>query len=271
MGNINHIKYRIKARKAFNKKTLWKIRLMLAKEEILIWILLSIALIFPVIPFSKLGIDMPFLHSCRVIMDNVCFGYIAGMIFYLFSDFRPKSYNIFKAKQQLASMYSAIHLNYVLAADALGIIDSEGNLVKTSENVVRETIILKEIDKSHVAINEGVMSTVKAMLNLVDKEVRDLLLLHNGDLDEKEINDINRFRNLFDLLKISNLYDYVSSHDIVVANNDLDLFLSNFILNYSTSKRLREQYSLYKFNAAQFDQVAINNNVTLNEGREDYR
>lgn len=31
------------------------------------------------------------------------------------------------------------------------------------------------------------VSTVKAMLNLVDKEVGDLLLLHNGDLEEKEI------------------------------------------------------------------------------------
>lgn len=255
MENINHIKERIKERKAFNKKMLWKIRKMLAKEEKFIWFLLLIALIFPVIPFSKFGIDVPFLHSCRVIMDNVCFGYIAGMIFYLFSDFRPKSYNIFKAKQQLASMYSSIHLNYVFAAEVLGIIDSKGNLVKNSDNVARQSLIIKEIDKLHIAINESVISTVKAMLILTDKEVGDLLLLHNGDLEEEEINNINMFRNLFDLLKISNLYDYVSSHDIVVANNDLDLFLSSFILNYSTSKRLREQYSLYKFNAAQFDEM----------------
>ena len=255
MDNIKHVKDRIKARKAFNKKMLWKIRLMLAKEEKFIWILLLIALIFPVVPFSKLEIDVPFLNSFRVIMDNVCFGYIAGMIFYLFSDFRPKSYIIYKAKQQLASMYSAIHLNYVLAADALGIIDSEGNLVKNSENVARQSLFLKEIDKSHLAINEVVISNVKAMLKLVDKEVGELLLLHNGNLEEKEINDINRFRNLFDLLRISNIYDYVSSHDIVVDNNDMDYFLSSFILNYSISKRLRDQYSLYKFNAAQFNQV----------------
>lgn len=253
MESINHIKKRIKARKAFNKKMLWKIRLLLAKEEKFVWFLLLIALIFPVIPFSKLGIGIPFLHSVRVIMDNVCYGYIAGMIFYLFSDFRPRSYNIFKAKQQLASMYSSIHVNYVLAADALGIIDSEGTLVEYSENVARQSLFLKEIDNSHISINEGVISTVKAMLNLVDKEVGDLLLLHNRDLEEKEIIEINRFRNLFDKLKLSNIYDYVSNHEIVVAKNDLDFFLSSFTLNYSASKRLKDQYSLFKFNATKVD------------------
>jgi len=253
METVNHIKVRIKARKAFNKKMLWKIRLRIAKEEKLIWIFLLVALIFPVIPFSKLGIGVPFLHPCRVILDNVSYGYIAGMIFYLFSDFRPKSFRIYKAKQQLASMYSSIHLNYVLAANALGVLDNEGKLVNSSGTVARQCLLLKETDDSHLAINEGVISTVKAMLNLVDKEIVDLLLLHNGDLEENELKDINRFRNLFDTLKISNLYDFISSHDIVVANNDLDYFLSSLILNYTISKRLKEQYSVYRFDASKFD------------------
>ena len=250
---MDFFKARIKSRKAFNKKMLWQIRLEMAKEEKFIWFLLLIALIFPVAPFSKLGIGVPFLHPCRLILDNVSYGYIAGMIFYLFSDFRPRSYKIFKAKQQLASMYSSIHANYDLAANALGVIDDEGNLVNDSETVAKQSLFLKETDNSHIAINEGVVSTVKAMLNLVDKEVGDLLLLHNGDLEEKEIMEINRFRNLFDLLKISNLYNFVTSHDIVVANSDLDYFLSSFILNYKVSKRLKEQYSVYRFCTSKFD------------------
>lgn len=252
MDYMNHIKDRIKARKAFNKNMLRKIRMMMAKEEIFIWILLLVALVFPVVPFSKLGIGTPFLHACRMIMDNVSYGYIAGMIFYLFSDFRPKSYKIFKAKQQLASMYSSIYVDYVSAAEALGIIDNEGKLVDDSQTVAKQALYLKKIDDSHIAIKEGVISKVKAMLNLVDKEVGGLLLLHNGDLDEDEIKDINKFRNLFDILRISNIYDYVSSNDIVVANNDLDYFLSSLILNYSVSKRLKEQFSVYKFNVAKF-------------------
>ena len=212
------------------------------------------ALVFPVVPFSKLGISSPFLHACRVIMDNVSYGYIAGMIFYLFSDFRPKSYKIYKAKQQLASMYSSVHVDYVFAVEALGIIDNDGKLVDDIQKVARQSLYLKKIDDSHIAIKEGKISTVKAMLNLVDKEIGDLLLLHNGDLEEKEIMDINKFRSLFDILGISNLYDFVSSHDIVVANNDLDYFLSSLILNYSVSKRLKEQYSVYRFDAAKFDE-----------------
>ena len=253
MDLMNHITARIKARKAFNKKALWKIRLMMAEEEKLIWILLLVALIFPVVPFSKLGISNHFLHACRVVLDNVSYGYIAGMIFYLFSDFRPRSFKIYKAKQQLASLYSSIHVNYVLAADALGVIDNEGNLVDGKEATARKLLFIKEIDDSHVAINERVISTVKAMLNLVDKEVGDVLLLHNGYLDEREIREINRFRDLFCVLRISNIYDFVSSHDIIVANNDLDFFLSSFLLNYSVSKRLKGQYSVYRFDAAKYD------------------
>lgn len=256
METVNHIKARIKARKAFNKKMLWKIRLRMAKEEKLIWFLLLIALIFPVVPFSKLGTGVSFLHPCRVILDNVSYGYIAGMIFYLFSDFRPKSYSIFKAKQHLASMYRSIHVNYVIAVESLGMIDNEGNLVDKSENVARQSLFQEKKDENHIAIKEDKISKVKAMLNLVDKEIGDLLLLHNGDLEENEITDINRFKNLFDTLRISNLYDFISNHDIVVDNNDLDFFLSSLILNYTISKRLNEQYSVYRFNAAKFDEEA---------------
>lgn len=63
MECVNHIKARIKARKAFNKKILRDIRLMMVKEEKFIWILLLVALIFPVLPFSKLGIgDHFYMH-----------------------------------------------------------------------------------------------------------------------------------------------------------------------------------------------------------------
>lgn len=253
METVKQIKARIKARKAFNKKMLWKIRLMLIKEEKFIWFLLLFALIFPAVPFANLGISIPLLHPFRVILDNVCYGYIAGMIFYLFSDFRPRSYRIYKAKQHLASMYSSIHLNYVFAVESLGMIDNEGNLVDDSETVAYKSLYNDEIDDNHIAIKEKIISKVKAMLNLVDKEIEDLLLLHNGDLEEDEIIDINRFRNLFDKLKTSNLYDYVSSHDIVVANNDLEYFLSSLGLNYNISKRLKERYSVYNFSAEKFD------------------
>ena len=253
METVKQIKARIKARKAFNKKMLWKIRLMLIKEEKFIWFLLLFALIFPAVPFANLGISIPLLHPFRVILDNVCYGYIAGMIFYLFSDFRPKSYGIFKAKQRLALMYRSIHLYYVMAVESLGMIDNEGHLVDNSDNVAYKSLFKAEIDDNHIAIKEDIISKVKAMLNLVDKEIDDFLLLHNGNLEENEIIDINKFRIMFDKLKTSNLYVYVSSHDIVVANNDLEYFLSSLGLNYNVSKRLKERYSVYKFDAEKFD------------------
>jgi len=66
----------------------------------------------------------------------------------------------------------------------------------------------------------------------------------------------NFHQSLDEILKISNLYDFVISHDIVVANNDLDYFLSSLILNYTISKRIKEQYSVYRFDAAKFDEEA---------------
>lgn len=253
METIKQIKARIKARKSFNKKMLWNIRLMLIKEEKFIWFFLLFALIFPAIPFANMGISIPLLHPFRVILDNVCYGYIAGMIFYLFSDFRPRSYRIYKAKQHLASLYRSIHVDYVCAAETLGMIDDEEHIVGNYETIVSRALFKEKIDDNYIAIKEEIISKVKAMLNLVDKEIEDLLLLHNGDLEEDEIKDINGFLNLFDKLKTSNLYDYVSSNDIVVANNDLVYFLSSLGLNYEISKRLKERYSVYNFNAEKYD------------------
>lgn len=161
---------------------------------------------------------------------------------------------VFYRRLTLASLYSSIHGNYVFAVSALGFLDNEGNLVASNETVAKQTLILRETDESHVAINEGVISKVKAMLNLVDKEIGDLLLLHNGDLEGNEVKDINRFRNIFDILKISNLYEFVSTNDIVVDSNDLDYFLSSLILNYSISGRLKKQYAVCRFDAMKFDE-----------------
>lgn len=57
------------------------------KDEYIIWVLLLIAMFFPVFPFARLGVGCSVLHPFRVVLDNVCYGYTAGMIFYFFFRF----------------------------------------------------------------------------------------------------------------------------------------------------------------------------------------
>lgn len=87
------------------------------------------ALFFPVFPFAILGFGCSSLHPFRVVLDNVCYGYIAGMIFYLFSDFRPRSLKLFKSKQKLAETYCSLNTEFTAIGDTLSIIDNNGNIV----------------------------------------------------------------------------------------------------------------------------------------------
>ena len=82
MDLLNKLNKRITARKQFNKRILCNIRLQMIKDEHAIWILLFCALVVPLIPFAGLGISCSYLQF-GVVLDNVCYGYIAGMIFYL--------------------------------------------------------------------------------------------------------------------------------------------------------------------------------------------
>ena len=84
------------------------------KDEYAIWILLFCALFFPVFPFSRMGIGWSFLHPFRVVLDNVCYGYIAGMVFYLFSVFLPRSLKIQKSKQKLAETYRSLYMQFLV-------------------------------------------------------------------------------------------------------------------------------------------------------------
>ena len=60
---------RIKARKKYNRGTLCKIRWQMIKDEYIIWVLLLIAMFFPVFPFERLGIGCSFLHPFRVVRN----------------------------------------------------------------------------------------------------------------------------------------------------------------------------------------------------------
>lgn len=239
---------RIKDRKKFNRRTLLSIRCQMIKEEYVTWMLLLFALFFPVFPFARLGFGCSFLHPIRVVLDNVCYGYIAGMIFYLFSDFRPRSLKIFKSKQKVAKTYRLLHTEFAIIGNILSVIDNNGKIVDEYQKTALRVLVKNQKDEKQVAVNETVLSKIKAHFVLIQNEIDSLLLMYQDVITEEELKNLNWHNHVYDKLHYSSLSEYISSNDVFVTCADLDYFIDDFCNNYRIVGRLKEQYSTYLFN-----------------------
>lgn len=219
------------------------------KNESAIWILLVFALIFPLIPFNQFGIDSAIFQNLVVVFNNVCYGYIAGFIFYIFSDFRQRSYRILKSKQKLAESYRLIHVFFLTIADSLNIIDAEGNIVDNSMQLA-ESALVKNRNSSHLFIlDETIFGKIKACFLMMQDEIDSLLTLYHNILTEEELKDLNTIKAVFGKLHLSSLSAYVASTNISIPDKDFKYFIEEFAINYRKTKRLEVQYSSYMFNA----------------------
>ena len=224
------------------------------KDEYIIWVLLLIAMFFPVFPFERLGIGCSFLHPFRVVLDNVCYGYIAGMIFYLFSDFRPRSLKIFKSKQKLAETYRSLQTEFVTIGDLLSVIDSNGKIVDEYKESAHNVLVKSYFDDNRVILNENVLSKVKACFFLTKNEIDALLLMYQDVMTEEELKNLNWHNHVYDKLHYSSLSEYISSEEDCVTCADLDYFIDDFCNNYRIVDRLKAQYSTYLFDSRKFEE-----------------
>ena len=258
---MNHtfeaIKIRITASKKFNRRTLCEIRWQMIKDEYIIWVLLLIAMFFPVFPFERLGVGCSVLHPFRVVLDNVCYGYIAGMIFYLFSDFRPRSLKIFNSKQKLAVTYRSLNTEFEFIGGILSVIDNNGKIVDEYQKAASSVLIKSCPDDKTVIVNEKVLSKIKACFVLVQNEIDALLLMYQDVMTEEELKNLNRHNHVYDKLHCSSLSEYISANVVCVTNADLEYFIDDFCQNYRIVDRLKAQYSTYLFDSRKFDEEAI--------------
>ena len=246
---VEAIKNRITARKKFNRRTLRNIRWQMIKDEYIIWALLLIAMLFPVFPFARLGIGCSLMHPFRVVLDNVCYGYIAGMIFYLFSDFRPRSLKIFKSKQKLAKTYRSLNTEFIIIGDILSVIDNNGKIVDDYMKSASNVLVKSHPNDKQVTVNENVLSKIKACFVLVRNEIDALLLMYQDVLTEEELKNLNCHNHVYDKLHYSSLSEYISAEEVRVTCADLDYFIDDFCNNYRVVGRLKEQYSTYLFDS----------------------
>lgn len=245
MEDINN---RIKARKMYRKKTLRHIRWQMIKDEQIIWLLLLFALLFPVLPFTRMGMGCGLLHPFRVVLDNVCYGYIAGMTFYLFSDFRPRSLKIFNSKQKLAETYRSLHTEFSMIAYFLDVTDDNGDLIIGYKNNAQRVLIKNSQGSKQMIVNEQILSKIKACFVLIKNDIDALLLMYHGVLTEEELKNLNWHNHVYDKLHYSSLSEFLTSDMICLSNDDIDYFIDDFCQNYQIVSRLKEQYeSSYLF------------------------
>lgn len=248
----NEIIDRIKARKRFRKRTLRNIRWQMIKDEYIIWLLLLFSLIFPLFPFARLGISSCLLHSFRVVLDNVCYGYIAGMIFYLFSDFRPRSQKILKSKQKLAETYRTLYTKFAIIADLLAVVNNNNEIIDGYKEAALSVLVESSHGNKLVIVNERMLCKIKACFVLVRNDIDTLILMYRDVLTDEELINLNRHNHVYEKLHYSSLFEYTKSDKVCVNNADLNYFVEDFCLNYDIIKRLKEQYGMYLFHKISF-------------------
>lgn len=253
MDLANKLNNRITARKKFNKRILRNIRLQMIKDEYAIWILLFCALIFPVIPFARMSIGCRFLHHFSVVLDNVCYGYIAGMIFYLFSVFRPQSIRIQKSKQKLAETYRSLYMEFFDIGDILSVMDNKGKIIDEYRKAALSVLVKSYKDEKQVAVNEIVLCKINACFILIQNEIDEILLMYQDVLTEEELKNLHWHKHVYDKLHYSSLSEYISSEEVHATTVDLDYFIDDFCINFRIIIRLKDQYSTYLFDSHRFD------------------
>lgn len=241
---MDEICKRIKARKVFNRTTLLKIRWQMIKDERIIWLLLLFALFFPLFPFARLGLGWYLLHPFRVVLDNVCYGYIAGMIFYLFSDFRPRSLKIFNSKQKLAETYRSLNRVFAIIADFLAVVDDNGKIIDGYMESAQRVLVKSNHTEKQVIVNERILSKIKACFVVIKNDIDALLLMYQDVLTDEELKNLNWHNHVFDKLHYSSLSEYLTTDVVCITNVDLDYFVDDFCFNYKIVDRLKEQYVL---------------------------
>lgn len=223
------------------------------KDEYIIWMLLLFALLFPLFPFARIGVGCSFLHPFRVVLDNVCYGYIAGMLFYLFSDFRPRSQKILKSKQKVAETYRSLNTEFVMIGDILTVIDTKGKIVNEYKKSALNVLIKGYPNDKQVTMNEKVLIQIKACFALIRNEIDMLILMYQDVLTEEELKYLNWHNHVYDKLHYSSLSEYISSEEVYVTNADLDYFIEDFCDNYRMVDRLKVQYCSYLFDSRKFE------------------
>lgn len=139
---------RIKAKKRFYSRLLCRIRWERIKDEKIIWFLLICSILFPIIPFSSFVKCNCFIYSAiHSIITNVSYSYVAGVVFYVFSDFRPETKQLMTAKVEFYRLFRSINTDFILIASKLGMLDANGNLRNHSDAIkcAKNTLTKKTI------------------------------------------------------------------------------------------------------------------------------
>lgn len=223
------------------------------KDEYAIWILFFGAFVVPLFPFARLGISCSYLQF-GVVLDNVCYGYMAGMIFYLFSDFLPRSKKIQKSKQKLAETYHLLYLEFCVIGDILSVIDNKGKIVNEYQKAALSVLVKSDKEEKQVAVNEKILSKIKACFILIQNEIDELLHMYQDVLTEEELKNLHWHKHVYDKLHYSSLSENISSEEVCVPSADLHYFIEDFCNNYRIIVRLKEHNSTYLFDSRKFDE-----------------
>jgi len=204
-------------------------------------------LVFPVLSFGFLNISSIFLHSVRQIVNNICYSYIAGLIFNYLSVQMPMAKQKYYSKKALLSSYSSINSNLTIAINLL--CGSENGQISQDETDVAIKNIIDTAsgkDDCHFVLNNESLRGILPFIRLAQHEAEEKIC-YLSSLNEQEKKDLFSVIHILDKLLLSSDVSNTLSIQHVVHKADVEYFISNLSSVSSRMLSGKNEYKDYQY------------------------
>ena len=200
-------------------------------EEKWIWLILLIALAMPIITSFLGDCQNQILKVSKAILDNVSFGYIAGMLFYIFTEFLGKTSRRLDAIQEIAQTYSFSAFILDELKLYLGVSGINNEFVADYINKGRNNLVVRQCapedrDKlTFVVLNKDTVEMLRARCSVLIDRINITLTRCGHDLKTEEIVYLQNLASLYGNIFRNSKREFSREEEIIAALVDVDHFL----------------------------------------------
>ena len=245
LSEIDDLQERIAFRKKCRRIIIRNITVETIFEEKVLIGLAIVCLIFPVLSFGFLNISSGFLHSVRQIVNNICYSYIAGLIFYYLSVKLPVAKQTYIAKNVLHTSYRSINTDLSIAINKLcG--SEDGQISEEEKEIAIKTITNATVDDDHVILNDDALKGILPFIRLAQNEAEEKLC-YLSSLNDQEKKDLFSVIHILDKLLLSSDVSNNLSTQHVIQKADVEYFISNLSSVSNIMLRRKDEYKDYQY------------------------
>lgn len=237
------------ARPEIKKKLLWKLRWETVMREKWIWVLLLLAIVIPAVTEMIDG----FPKALSNVLNNVSFGYIAGMLFYVMSDFNGRTSRRLEAIQNLAQTYSFCAIQLDDLKLHLWILGRNGGFEDNYLDIARKRIIMRQCTEedpsklTFVELNPDALVHLRSCASFISQSINNTLIRSGQDLSSEEQSYLQLLDGLYSRLFIHSRMDFQIGEVVTTASVDVDNYIETLYGLDTMIHKLKAKYLPYVY------------------------